>query len=346
MSAMDQTTPNLKSIVQEIVNRTGWNPGNAMSFIITGTGKRSASAYEKSSSAGAVLVIKYAKVSTSSPVTTTYAITDATDDVEETSGGVVTNSSTDLELVYDNSTTGNQIVGVRFRNIRLPKGSVVSNAYLQYTTDEISSSATSLSVRAEDTGNSLPITTEAKNLSVRSVTSASATWTPAAWDAAGEASGDQRTPDLKAIISEIIARNGWAEGNAMTFLITGTGKRTARAFEHSPATAAKLIITHIPPSTSVAASLPEQVILPESTQFVEVSPNPADDHVSVKLASGFKGGIVSYAFTTETGATVLSAAKRVETSVMELDVSALSKGLYILKVVTREGAGAVKIIKR
>jgi len=43
--------------------------------------------------------------------------------------------------------------------------------------------------------------------------------------------GDQRTPDLGSIVQEIVARPGWVRGNALAILITGTGRRTAEAYE-------------------------------------------------------------------------------------------------------------------
>jgi hypothetical protein len=51
--------PNLAAIVQEVVNRSGWSSGNAMTIIITGTGHRTAYAYEGASSRAATLVVTY-----------------------------------------------------------------------------------------------------------------------------------------------------------------------------------------------------------------------------------------------------------------------------------------------
>ncbi len=39
-------TTDIKTIVQEIINRTGWVSGNSMAFIITGTGTRAAKSFE------------------------------------------------------------------------------------------------------------------------------------------------------------------------------------------------------------------------------------------------------------------------------------------------------------
>ena len=43
----DQQTPNLSSIIQEVVNRSGWNQGNAAVFLIEGQGTRTAISYDK-----------------------------------------------------------------------------------------------------------------------------------------------------------------------------------------------------------------------------------------------------------------------------------------------------------
>lgn len=43
-----QRTPDLSSIVQEIVNRSGWTSNNSLAFIISGTGKREARSFEGS----------------------------------------------------------------------------------------------------------------------------------------------------------------------------------------------------------------------------------------------------------------------------------------------------------
>ena len=67
-------TPDLSSVVQEVVSRGGWKSGNALAFYVTGDGsaKRSAYAFDKSRSLAPVLHITYeqpapAPVSTPTP---------------------------------------------------------------------------------------------------------------------------------------------------------------------------------------------------------------------------------------------------------------------------------------
>ena len=43
----------------------------------------------------------------------------------------------------------------------------------------------------------------------------------------GEAGFDQRTPNMAAIVQEIVDRDGWSSGNAVVIMISGTGVGTA-----------------------------------------------------------------------------------------------------------------------
>jgi hypothetical protein len=75
-----------------------------------------------------------------------------------------------------------------------------------------------------------------RNVTSRPRTAAAASWSPAAWTA-GQAGADQRTPDLSSVVQEIINRPGWASGNALALIITGSGRRTAVAHNGSATTA-------------------------------------------------------------------------------------------------------------
>ena len=55
----DQRTPDLSSIIQGIVNRTGWSQGNSLAIIITGTGTRIASSYDRSGWTPATLHLEW-----------------------------------------------------------------------------------------------------------------------------------------------------------------------------------------------------------------------------------------------------------------------------------------------
>ncbi len=54
-----EQTPDLSSLVQDIVDRSGWASGNALSFIIYGTGNRTAISRDKDASKAPVLCLSY-----------------------------------------------------------------------------------------------------------------------------------------------------------------------------------------------------------------------------------------------------------------------------------------------
>jgi hypothetical protein len=58
-AGVDQRTPNIASIIQEIVNRPGWSSGNSMVIIITGTGQRVAEAFDGVPTAAPLLRVEY-----------------------------------------------------------------------------------------------------------------------------------------------------------------------------------------------------------------------------------------------------------------------------------------------
>ena len=65
-SGVDQRTPDISSIVQEIVDRLGWSSGNSLAIIATGTGERTAESYDGDQAGAPLLVISF---STNAPPT-------------------------------------------------------------------------------------------------------------------------------------------------------------------------------------------------------------------------------------------------------------------------------------
>src|SRR5205823_1442598 len=72
----------------------------------------------------------------------------------------------------------------------------------------------------------------------------SVAWAPPPWKTVGERSSAQRTPDLAALVGEVVARPSWALGNPLVFIISGTGKRVAESFDKPGGTPATLTIAY------------------------------------------------------------------------------------------------------
>ena len=172
------------------------------------------------------------------------SVASGADDVEEASSGKIYTNSTDLELVYDNSTTGNQTVGIRFTNLNIPANATVTSAYVQFTTDEATRKGCSLLIEGQANANAPAFTSNNYDVSSRSRTNAKVSWSPSPWKTRHEAGPAQTTPELKEVIQEIVSRPDWASGNAIVLLITGKGQRIAYSFERSASGAPKLVLDY------------------------------------------------------------------------------------------------------
>ncbi len=249
----DQATPDLKAVVQEIVNRPGWQSGNALAILVTGSGRRNAHSYDGKAAEAPLLTIEYRM-----PVQFVKNIAASTDDAEErgtntsTNPGAVDLASTDLEMTYDDAATGNQTIGLRFAGINIPKSAIVTKAYIQFTQKEFKNEANDnqaafLLIKGEAANNAATFAATANNISSRATTGNQALWSIIpAWNVQDEAGANQRTPDLTSIVNEIRQRSGWNPGNAMSFILSGSGRRSAQAFDLSPANSAKLVIEYAP----------------------------------------------------------------------------------------------------
>ncbi len=151
------------------------------------------------------------------------------DDVEETAAGNVTTTSSDLEMVLDG--TDQQTVGMRWTGVDIPAGAIIEEAYIQFRADEVTTAPTSLTLHGHRIANAPPFAQTNGNVSTRPATAAAVPWTPPAWPTINVAGPAQRTPDLSAIVQELVLLPSWSPGNAMAMVVTGTGKRTADSSE-------------------------------------------------------------------------------------------------------------------
>jgi len=188
----------------------------------------------------------YSFMTISGTVTICAGISDGGNDIEELHDGSMYMSSSDLELIYDsNAARLEQKIGLRYEDLGIPQGAIIESAYLQFTTDETSSGVVNLTIQGENSGDASPFTFANDNLSARSTTQAAVVWSPPNWSVIGERTSKQQTPDLKAILQEIVNRNDFDQNSAIAFVISGSGinKRVAKAYEGSPALAPELCIT-------------------------------------------------------------------------------------------------------
>ena len=199
------------------------------------------------------------------------AVSQSGDDVEElvSTGDIYVNSS-DLELVEDIAYQGGaQVVGLRFTGVNVPQGATITNAHLLFTVDETSSGATSLQISGQDADDAQAFSIVNYDVSARPRTGSVGWNNIPAWNSVGQL---EQTPDISGVVQQIVARPGWMRGNAMVFVITGSGERTAEAYDGTPGQAPRL---HIEFETGPTAT-------PTDTVTPGPSPTPTNTATSTE----------------------------------------------------------------
>jgi Bacterial Ig domain len=156
------------------------------------------------------------------------------DDAEQRLTGGLTLTSGDLDMMINGSSL-QRAIGLRFIGVSVPQGAQVTNAYVQFRADETHSDATTLIIQGETSANAAPFTITKFNITSRPTTTNAVVWTPEPWTRK-ERSSPEQTPDLSSVLTEIFSSsNGWAPGNALVLIITGSGERVADSFEGAAA---------------------------------------------------------------------------------------------------------------
>ncbi len=138
-------------------------------------------------------------------------IEDDIDDVEEQSSGSIDSTSSDLELPDD------QVIGMRFLKVRVPKGATVSKAFLEFTVDELEGpQATNMIIVGELSLNAREFSSSNNDVSDRTRTMEWVIWQPEDWPVLGET---HQTSDISAIIEEIVGQDNWVSGSSLVIII-------------------------------------------------------------------------------------------------------------------------------
>lgn len=140
--------------------------------------------------------------------TLSYKIAASSDDVEQTY------PDTEM-LLNDERAQGYREVGLRFQDIQIPARAQIKSASLKVTMD-LNVPFISMYVEGEATDNAKTFTNELNNLGSRPRTNASFEWyrqTEITQDLEVEIEG------LESIIQEIVERDGWVNGNALTLML-------------------------------------------------------------------------------------------------------------------------------
>ena len=338
-----QRTPDLKSIISEIISIDGWAAGNKIMIVVTQEGQSAEhrNAYSFDSGEGTpVLHIWFTPPQQQTHLT--IPIIQSSDDAEEASAasewgneGWIGLTSSDLELIWDDDP---QYVGTLFRDVQIPQGVTIDSAYIQFVAKKAASDNIDITIYGVDSANVTAITDVDKNISARAKTQAEVSWSPAPWLAEYDALPAQRTPYLNSIIDEIVAKEGWASGNNLMLVLTGIDQnnknRNAYSFDSGEGTP----VLHI---WFTGSGTPTGNKLIQSAEFkYSVYPNPTEGKVYIKNPSSDQ---FSYKIFNINGK-IVESRQNITDSGAEVNMAGLTKGLYFIRLASKEKIETHKII--
>jgi hypothetical protein len=148
-------------------------------------------------------------------IQTTIRVDRGTDDAYESGSGKMNLGGKELKLADKDKT-----VGLRFNGLAIPPAVTILSAHVEFTAKKNHSSLT---------------------ISSRPKTTASIPWMLEPWTENAVYS----TPDLAALVQEIVDRQGWNSGSSLVITFSsGTAKREARAFDGDATRAPLLHVEH------------------------------------------------------------------------------------------------------
>jgi subtilisin-like proprotein convertase family protein len=234
-------SPNVASIIEEIISQEGWASGGAIVLIVRddkdnpSTGLRESESADGEADAAALLRIILADEAN-------IRIANGLDDAEEhVDSGNMDLGSSDLEIPYEDGgspATDEQVIGLRFLDIPLDPGGLVMDAYIEVEVDKVdkegSTAPVNVIIEGELVPNAAPFEDVAGNISSRLTTEAKVAWSIPEWT---EQNAKFQSPDVSVVIQEIVNQEGWESGNAIVLIIRddkdnpSTGLREAESFD-------------------------------------------------------------------------------------------------------------------
>ncbi|NDV92183.1 pilus assembly protein PilY [Alteromonas sp. 345S023] len=236
------TTPDISSVIQEIVDLDQWCGGKDLSLLIEGVSSDSASnrlarAQDAGQGGAPQLVVTYDDSTATGCIAgeALYQVSSSRDNLEEDYRGY---RNTGAELTFNSSY--NSYIGIRFQNVNIPQGAQISEAYLAFTAYDTSRNNTSTmeirGVASDDADDFYP----AYRYHLRNLSKTSGiTWSMPRFRRYSE----YTSPDLSAIVKEVIDRPGWEPGNALAFVFSDFNNyRGAYSYNDVPSAAPRLIV--------------------------------------------------------------------------------------------------------
>lgn len=119
--------------------------------------------------------------------------------------------------------------------LNVPQGATIDNCVFRVNFPNSNQDNLSWDIQAEDSDNAPALTTTTNDISNRTLTTAVVDWTNS--NAAGSTSGYHDSPDISAVVQEVVNRPGWVANNYICIIATGKdGNPNTASYERESAT--------------------------------------------------------------------------------------------------------------
>ena len=302
-------TPDLTSILQEVVDQPAWCGGNAASFIFNASSADAASGRAaKASDAGdgsqVQLVIEYDHLTATGCIQgeLTYQVSSQSNNAEETTNGY---QSTGSELTFNASY--NAHLAMRFEGIGVPQGATITEAYLEFTAYQSrTGGGASFQISAANEADAEGFSSYPRYLLRNKPKTAAVTWNNIPpW----YKNYVYRSPSISSVVQAIVNRGDWSASNDMMLIVSNiTGNRGAFTYRGKPSGAARLIIKYRGNATPNSVATVRSLLLNQVDELKASGYTPIVD--TLYEAASYYGGLPVYYGRTRGNSSVSSTVRR------------------------------------
>ncbi len=149
---------------------------------------------------------------------------------------VTTLNGGSIALSNNSLSNFDRYVALRFQDVPICTGCEVLQAYVQFTAHSANDSDVVLGIRAQNTADAPPLTDGNIAVSALALAATGEQWRIEDPWLVGGAGLAERTPNLTAIMQEIVNLEDWTPGNSLVLVFTGKqGRRDAASFSTAAA---------------------------------------------------------------------------------------------------------------
>ena len=199
------TSPNIASVISDIVALENWTEGNTLSLVLSAPGDY---------------------IDLPSNVREIFTSQSAFQPVLEISW------EREIEDVQNDLTRYTS--AVRFRNVHVPPNAEIKGARLVMHASEISSGTENVFISGEKIANSDSFSSENNDIGARQKTTSRVTWPMQPWTTGGD---PYTSVEVSDIVEEITSQQDWCGGNPLTLFLDGetigTDRRVAQSIEQN-----------------------------------------------------------------------------------------------------------------